>query len=161
MIPKFRAYISERFGLVWVRRICFDPPFIDFEWENEIGITQVYSEDLDKVELMQYTGLKDKNGVEIYEGDVLTLKYPRDRRYIVTAKVIRGTQYQRWCLNLKMSLQQKKFHYTKYRPNIILKFWAIFTRTQNYWWRWRNDTESDPGAWQKSSRPKIYPLHVP
>ena len=89
MIPiKFRAWDKRRQRMIEVTSINFRNGTIEEDTRYAVN-RQIY---LDDIVLMQYTNLTDKNGAEIYEGDTLTLKYPRDRRYTVTAKVIRGSQ---------------------------------------------------------------------
>lgn len=82
MIPKFRAWDKEL-------QTMLDVSLIDFKKRVLVGEHWKFGEtnfvSFDEIELMQSTGLFDRNGKEIFEGDIL-----KSNKYITSVFYERG-----------------------------------------------------------------------
>lgn len=111
MIPKFRYWSHALQRMAEVIAINFT--------KNELTImpeSTGYIVPLNEKYLMQSTGLLDKNGTEIFEGDIIKMRFPRDRRFIGRFKVIKDPVSTGIAL-LDESLTNEGFNLYNYMPD--------------------------------------------
>lgn len=103
---KFRAWDKVDLKLREVVGISFYHGAISTKLNDE----EYLQDNSDRFDLMQYTGLTDKNGVEIYEGDIITSEDNFNKGKLV---------YRYGCFQIKYGREKYKLLINTAYPEVI------------------------------------------
>lgn len=116
MIPKFRAWDKRKNVMRDVAVLHFTKNgktnFIEY-WINP---TELKSYHVRNIDLMQSTGLKDKNSIEIFEGDVVLVNVSNGFDHLVNEKtVVQESEFHSGlvCKSLISGMEYRVFKHKK------------------------------------------------
>ncbi|HGF7917601.1 YopX family protein [Enterococcus faecium] len=116
MIPKFRAWDKRKNVIRDVAVLHFTKNgktnFIEY-WINP---TELKSYHVRNIDLMQSTGLKDKNSIEIFEGDIVLVNVSNGFDHLVNEKtVVQESEFHSGliCKSLASGMEHRVFKHKK------------------------------------------------
>nr|DAW37691.1 MAG TPA: YopX protein [Caudoviricetes sp.] len=125
MIPRFRYWFTTHEKMTYVISIDF------IKLEATIQPREIeYIVPIVGKNLMQSTGLFDKNGREIFEGDIIKMRFPRDKRFIGRFKVIKDDISPRLVM-IDESLATEKFDIYNYKSDYYEVVGNVFEGDNN------------------------------
>lgn len=110
MIPKFRVWDKDNKYMEYTDKnlvVCFSDEGADAVDHTTFSLSCTSMENF---ELMQSTGLKDMKDTEIYEGDIVELKYPYDKRIKTRGRIVWDNYKSCFGISMKETTEQYELY---------------------------------------------------